>query len=180
MIEKQQAIKIEELEILRKEKELDSSVKKAADAKKYQSHAEAESESYRIQSEAKAKVEAQKLEGMAEAELIKAKGAAEAESMKQKAESWKDYNEAAVYKMVIDALPELARAVSEPLSKIDKIVIVGGSDGSVGVSKITEQVAQVLAQLPTVVESLSGIDLKKLLEKLPGQKKDESEKGKGN
>lgn len=170
LIEKQQAIKIEELEILRKEKELDSTIKKSADARKYQSHAEAESESYRIQSEAKAKTEAQKLEGMAEAELIKAKGAAEAEAMKQKAESWKDYNEAAVYKMVIDALPELARAVSEPLSKIEKIVMVGGGDGSVGVSKITEQVAQVLAQLPTVVESLSGIDLKKLLEKLPGQK----------
>ncbi|HEX9971748.1 MAG TPA: SPFH domain-containing protein [bacterium] len=170
LIEKQQAIKIEELEILRKEKELDSTIKKSADAKKYQSQAEAESESYRIQSEAKAKTEAQKLEGMADVELIKAKGAAEAEVMRQKAESWKDYNEAAIYKMVIDALPELARAVSEPLSKIDKIIMVGGGDGSVGISKLTEQVAQVLAQLPTVVESLSGIDLKKLLEKLPGQK----------
>ena len=179
LIEKEQAIKIEEMEILRKEKELESTIKKAADAKKYQSQAEAEAESFRIEAEAKAKTEAQKLEGMAEAELIKAKGAAEAEAMKQKAESWKDYNEAAVYKMVIDALPELARAVSEPLSKIDKIVMVGGSDGSIGVSRITEQVAQVLAQLPTVVESLSGIDLKKLLEKLPGQKS-ESKKEKGN
>jgi flotillin len=175
LIEKEQAIKIEEMEIVRKEKELEASIKKAADAKKYQSQAEAEAESYRIEAEAKAKAEAQKLEGMAEAELIKAKGAAEADAMKQKAESWKNYNEAAVYKMVIDALPELARAVSEPLSKIDKIVMVGGSDGSIGVSKLTEQVAQVLAQLPTVVESLSGVDLKKLLEKLPGQK-GESEK----
>ncbi len=173
LIEKEQAIKIEEMEILRKEKELDSSIKKAADAKKYQSQAETEAESYRIQAEAKAKAEAQKLEGMADADLIKAKGAAEAEAMRQKAESWKDYNEAAIYKMVIDALPELARAVSEPLAKIDKIVMVGGSDGSTGVSKLTEQVAQVLAQLPTVVESLSGVDLKKLLEKLPGQKAEE-------
>jgi len=170
LIEKEQAIKIEEMEILRKEKELEASIKKAADAKKYQLQAEAEAESYRIQQEAKAKAEAQKLQGMSEAELIKAKGAAEAEAMRQKAESWKDYNEAAIYKMVIDALPELARAVSEPLSKIDKIVMVGGGDGSTGVSKLTEQVAQVLAQLPTVVESLSGVDLKKLLEKLPGQK----------
>lgn len=170
LIEKEQAIKIEDMEILRKEKELDASIKKAADAKKYQSQAEAEAESYRIEAEAKAKTEARKLEGMAEAELIKAKGAAEAEAMRRKAESWKDYNEAAIYKMVIDALPELARAVSEPLSRIEKIVMVGGSDGSTGVSKLTEQVAQVLAQLPTVVESLSGVDLKKLLEKLPGQK----------
>lgn len=173
LIEKEQSIKIEEMEITRKEKELEASIKKAADAKRYQSQAEADAESYRIQAEAKARTEAQRLEGMSDAELIKAKGAAEAEAMKQKAESWKDYNEAAIYKMVIDALPELARAVSEPMSKIDKIVMVGGGDGSMGVSKLTEQVAQVLAQLPTVVESLSGIDLKKLLEKLPGQKTEE-------
>ena len=78
-------------------------------------------ESYRIQEEAKAKSQAQRLEGAAEAELIKAKGEAEAEAMQKKAESWKDYNEAMIYKMVIDALPELARAVSEPLSKVEKI-----------------------------------------------------------
>ena len=173
LIEKQQAIKIEEMEINRKEKELDASVKKAADATKYQMKAQAEAEGYRIKEEAKANTEAKKQEGLAEAELIKAKGEAEAEAMRLKAESWKDYNEAAVYKMVIDALPELARAVSEPLSKIDKIVMVGGGDGTTGVSKITEQVAQVLAQMPTIVESLSGVDLAKLLKKLPGQEKEE-------
>ena len=173
LIEKEQAIKIEEMEIVRKEKELQATIIKVADAAKYQAKAETEAESYRIKEEAKARVEAQKLEGIAEAELIKAKGEAEAEAMSKKAESWKDYNEAMIYKMVIDALPELARAVSEPLNKIDKIVMVGG-DGAAGISKITEQVAQVLAQLPTVVESLSGIDLKKLMEKLSGQKKDEN------
>jgi len=172
LIEKEQSIKIEEMEIARKEKELDASVKKAADATNYQLKSQAEAEGYRIKEQAKAQVEAKKLEGMAEAALIKAKGEAEAEAMKLKAESWKDYNEAAIYKMVIDALPELARAVSEPLSKIDKIVMVGG-DGSSGVSKITDQVAQVLAQLPTVVQSLSGIDLTKLLKKLPGQGQNE-------
>ena len=80
-----------------------------------------------------------------------------------------------IYKMVIDALPELARDVSEPLSKIEKIVMVGSGDGSIGVSKITEQVAQVMAQLPTVVESLSGIDLTKLLEKFKTEKKAKTE-----
>jgi flotillin len=171
LIEKEQAIKIEEMEIYRKEKELDASVKKAADARKYQAKAEAEAESYRIHEESKAKSQAIKLEGTAEAELIRAKGEAEAEAMLKKAESWKNYNEAMIYKMVIDALPELARAVSEPLSKVEKIVMVGSGDGSTGVSKITEQVAQVMAQLPTVVESLSGVDLTKLLEKFAGEKK---------
>lgn len=173
MIEKESAIKLEEQEILRKEKELDASVKKTADAKKYQVKSEADAESYRIASEAKGRAEARKLEAESEAEMIRAQGAAEAEAMRMKAESWKDYNEAAVYKMVIDALPELARAIAEPLSKVDKIVMVGGgNDGSPGISRLTGQVAQVLAQLPTVVESLSGVDMTKLLEKLPGLAKE--------
>jgi flotillin len=38
-------------------------------------------------------------------------------------------------------------------------------DGASGASKLTGQVAQVLAQLPEVVEAVSGIDLKKVLGK---------------
>ena len=54
-----------------------------------------------------------------------------------------------------------------------------GGDGSPGISKLTQQVAQILAQMPTVVESLSGVDMTKLLEKLPGMTKDDkSDKGK--
>jgi flotillin len=65
--------------------------------------------------------------------------------------------------MIVDKLPELARAVAEPLSKVEKIVMIG--DGASGASKLTGQVAQVLAQLPEVVEAVSGIDLKKVLGK---------------
>jgi flotillin len=76
------------------------------------------------------------------------------------------YNEAAVYHMFIEKLPDLARAVSEPLSKVEKIVMVDGGSGSSGASKLTGSVAQILAQLPTVVESLSGINLKEIMGKL--------------
>lgn len=185
MIEKENAIKIEEMEIQRKEKELESSVKKTADAKKYQVEAEAEAESFRIAQEAKGRAVAKKMEAESEAEMIRSQGAAEAEAMRMKADAWKDYNEAAVYKMIIDALPELARAIAEPLSKVDKIVMVdGGGDGSPGISRLTGQVAKILAQLPTVVESLSGVDMAKLLERLPGmekkikEEKDKQENGK--
>jgi len=65
--------------------------------------------------------------------------------------------------MMVKVLPELARAVSEPLSKVDKIVMVGtGPD--VQASKITGQVTSVIAQLPTLVESLTGVDLRKVIE----------------
>lgn len=165
LIEKEEAIKIEEKEILRKEKELESTIKKAADAMKYQAQAEAEAESFRLGAQAKGKAEAIKHEGLAEAEIIRSQGEAEAEAMAKKAESWSRYNQAAIYQMYVDVLPELAKAVSEPLSKVDKIIMVG--DSADGASKITGQVAQVLAQLPSVVEALSGIDIKELLKTLP-------------
>lgn len=163
-VEKEEAIKIESLEIARKEKELESTVIKPAAARKYQIQAEAEAEEYRIAAEAKGKSEALKLEGLAEAEQIKARGTAEAEAMMRKAQAWEKYNQAAVLEMYIKALPELARAVSEPLSKVDKIVIVGG-DKDLGATKITGQVAQVLAQMPEVVKSLTGADLHEFLKR---------------
>jgi flotillin len=174
-IEKAEAIKIEELEIGRREKELESSVIKPADARKYQIKAEAEAEEFRIQAEAKGKAEALRFEGDAEAELIKKKGLAEAEAMLKKAQAWEKYNQAAVLEMYLKTLPDLAKAVSEPLSKVDKIVVVsGGGDKSLGTTKITAQVAEVLSQLPEVVKSLTGVDLKKLLQEKfsPEEKKE--------
>jgi len=174
LIEKEESIKLETLEITRREKELDSSVIKPADARKYQIKAEAEAEGFRIQAEAKGKSEALMLEAKAEAEKIKQKGLAEAEIMLRKANAWEKYNQAAILEIYLKSLPELARAVSEPLSKVDKIILIGGDKGT-GATKITSQVADILAQMPDVVESLTGIDLKKYFkEKLTPEKKEES------
>jgi flotillin len=172
IVEKKKAVELEEMEIKRKEKELEATVKRPAEA-----------ESYRSEMEAKGRAVAKKLEGSAEADILRAKILAEAEGMKKKAESWSHYNQAAIYQMFIEALPELARSVSEPLSKVDKIVIVGGpGDSSLGASRVTGEVARVLAQLPTIVESLGGEDLKKLLTNLSSMRKkaDALEGGKGS
>jgi flotillin len=152
LIEKKKSIELEEMEIKRKEKELEATVRKPAEA-----------ESFRHEMEAKARAVARKLQGSAEVDVLKARGLAEAEAMKKKAESWSQYNQAAVYQMLIDALPDLAKSVSEPLSKVDKIVIVGGQGDSLGASKITGEVAKVLAQLPVIVDSLGGEGLKNIL-----------------
>jgi flotillin len=175
LIEKEEAIKIEEMEIKRREKELDSSVIKPADARKYQIKAEAEAEEFRIQAEAKGKSEALKLEGNAEAERIRQKGLAEAEALMKRVQSWEKYNQAAILEMYLKNLPELAKAVADPLSKVDKIVLVGGDKGT-GATKITSQVADILAQMPDVVESLTGVDLKKYFqEKFKSEDKTEDE-----
>jgi flotillin len=171
MVEKESAIKLEEKEIIRKEKELESTVMKQADARKYQIISETDANAYKLAEEAKGKAAGIRLYGNSEAEAMKAKAAAYA-----------DYNDAAKYQMLISIMPELARAVSEPLSKVDKIVMIdSGGNGPSGASRVTKQVADVLAQLPTVVESLGGIDLKKVLERFvaPAEKKHESKGGEG-
>jgi flotillin len=163
LVEKEQSIKIEELEIQRREKELEANVRKPSDARKYQIQAEAEAEEYRIQAEARGKAEAVKLEGQAEASRIQERGAAEADAMMRKAASMAKYNDAAILEMYMKVLPEVAKSVAEPLSKVDKIVVVSSGEKGLGTSKITAQVAEVLAQIPDVVQSLTGADLKKFL-----------------
>lgn len=171
LVEKEGGIKLEEKEIERKAKELEAQVKLPAEAKSYQAKAEADTEGYRLALLAKGKNEARRSEGLTEAELIQAQGKAEAAAMKEKAESWKTYNDAAIYQMIVEKLPELARAVSEPLSKVDKISVISTGDGSLGVSRITGQVAEVLAQLPAIIETLTGVDPKTFLKKIAEEKK---------
>jgi flotillin len=156
LIEKEQAILLEEKEILRREKELEATIKKQAEA-----------ERFRIEEEARARVEAKKLEGKSEVEFMREKGKAEAEAMRYKAQSWKEYNEAAIYQMFIEKLPEIAKAIAEPLTKVEKIVIIGNSKDGVGVSRLTSEVTKMMAELPPIIESLGGVELKEILKKLP-------------
>lgn len=166
LAEKELAIKVEEQEVLRREKELEANVKRPAEAMQYQARMEAEAEAYKKELEAKGRAAGLRLDGNSRAEAMTALGKAEAEALAQKAAAYRQYNDAAMAEMVVKSLPELAKAVSEPLSKVDKIVLVGDNQG---VPKITGQVAAVLAQLPEVVNQITGIDLKNLL----GKKKEE-------
>ena len=111
-----------------------------------------------------------KATGASEAEIISLKGAAEAEAMRKKADSFKEYNQAAVLQILVAALPEIAKAVAEPLSKTDRITLVSTGGDGIGASKLTGDIAKIMAELPAVVESLSGVDLRKLVEAIPALK----------
>jgi flotillin len=163
LIEKRKAIEIQSQEILRREKELEASVKRPADAHGYQAKLEAEAEAYRKELEGKGQAAWIQAKGEAEAEAIRARGQAEAQAMAAKADSYRRFNQAALAEMFVKVLPEMARAISEPLSRVEKIVMVGDGD-SAGVSKLTGQVASAVAQVPTVVEALTGFKLGRLLE----------------
>ncbi len=163
-VEMEEATKLEEMSVERKQRELEANIIKPAEARSVQIKAEADAESYRIATESKGKIEARKAEDEAEADRIKKLGEAEADATAKKAKAFESYNQAAIYQMIMDKMPEIASAVSEPLSKLDKIVMIQ-SDGKLGTSKLTGQVAEILSQLPDVVESLTGADIKKFLKK---------------
>jgi len=119
-----------------------------------------------------AEAEANKARGLAEASVIEAQGRATAEAMRMKAESFKQYNEAAVIEMIMRVLPEVAGKISEPLSKMERMVIINsGSGPGGGASKLTGDVTQIISQLPPVIESLTGIKFEKLLEQVPALRK---------
>ncbi len=199
-------IQLQEQEIKRREKELDATIRRAADAKRYETETLAEAAKRRIEMEADAEksrltriaegekvkglaaadvtqaqglaqAEADRAKGLAEAAVREAQGLAEALAMEKKAEAWQKYNEAAIMQILAPILPEIARAVAEPLGKIDRITLInsGGEDGGIGVSKLTAEVAKVISQVPPVVESLTGVNVSGLVDKLrtdktPGSK----------
>ena len=96
----------------------------------------------------------------AEAAGIQAKGLAEAEAMEKKAEAMKKYGQAAILEMIVSVLPDVAKAVAEPLSSIDKVtVFAGGADGGNGVPGISANVPTVMAQTFETVKAATGVDL---------------------
>jgi flotillin len=179
-------IQIQEQEISRREKELDATIKRQADAQRYETETLATANRMKVETEAAA--EKQRLtavadgekarglaaaavtqaQGVAEAEARKAQGLAEALAMEKKAEAWRKYGEAAVMQILAPILPEIARAVAEPLSRIDKITMVstGVGNGGDGISRVTGEVAKVISQVPPVVESLTGLRIDDLIDRL--------------
>jgi flotillin len=166
-IEKEQQIKVQEAEITRHEKELIATVLKNAEIERQRIEQLANAEKNRQIAEAEGRASAIRQQGEAEAEIIFKKGEAEAKAMNIKAEAFQEYNQAAVVDKLFTNLPELVRAMSEPLSKVDKITIVSTGDGnSAGVHKITGDITQIAAQVPALFEALSGMNIKELLGKV--------------
>ena len=118
-----------------------------------------------VKAQGEAEAEAAKAKGIAEAEAIRAKADAEAEGLMKKAEAMKQYGDAALADMQMQAitkyfeqLPEIARAVGEGYQGVDKIVMLGNDSNQLAgnIMSTTTQISEGLT------ESL-GIDLKTLL-----------------
>ena len=181
-VKREQQIKVQEAEIIRRERELEATVLKAAEAEKRRIEIQAQAERERRVLEAQGVAEANRaegaaradvtrLEGQAEAEVIRAKGEAEAGAMEVRANAFKEYNQAALLDKMLTAMPELARAFAEPLSKVDKITIISnggnGHGGGLGASQLTSDMVQMISQAPALFESLTGQKVSDLMSRVP-------------
>ena len=88
--------------------------------------------------------------------------------MEKKADAWKQYNQAAIIQQLIEALPQVAGAIAQPLAQTDRIVIINSGGDSAGASKITADVTNIVAQVPETLEALTGVNLIQALQSLPG------------
>jgi flotillin len=188
-VRKAQEVLVQEQEVARREKELQATVVKPAEAERQAAvlRAEGQKQAAIIKAEATQKEleyegagEAAKIErigkaeaakvlaiGEAEAEVVKNKLLAEAEGLQKKAEAWKNFNEAAVINMVVEKMPELAQAFATQLAGIDKINIIemgNGSGGSNGVSKVMGTVGGGMTAMLAMLKDQFGVDVARMMQ----------------
>ncbi|MBD9732759.1 flotillin family protein [Streptomyces sp. H28] len=159
------------------DRELDTKVRKPADAARYQAEQEAEARRIALVKEAEADAErarltgegqkaqraalaeAVRIEGEADAAAIAAKGAAEADAMHKKADAFERYGDAAVLQMLVEVLPQVVAKAAEPLSAVEKMTVIS-TDGA---GKLPRAVADNVAQGMELLSSTTGVDLAQLL-----------------
>ncbi|MGX4688452.1 flotillin family protein [Streptomyces sp. JNUCC 63] len=165
------------------DRELDTQVRKPADAARYRAEQEAEAHRIALVKEAEAAAErarltgegekahraalaeAVRIEGESEAAAIAAKGAAEADAMHKKADAFERYGDAAVLQMLVEVLPQVVGKAAEPLSAVDKLTVIS-TDGA---GQLPRTVADNVAQGMELLSSTTGVDLAQLLQNITGR-----------
>lgn len=159
VVERAKEIQVQEQEIIRKQRQLDATVRKEAKAEKFRLETLAEADKNQKILDAKGEAQAVKTKGDAEAYAVAAQAQAEAEAMLKKAEAFNEYKGAAMMQIVLDALPKVAAEIAAPLSTVDKVTMVAGEDGEVGAARITNEVVEIMNSIPATIENMTGVNL---------------------
>ncbi|MGF1645912.1 MAG: flotillin family protein [Kineosporiaceae bacterium] len=157
--------KVAERQAALTERQLDTQVRRPADAARYRVEQEAEAqrtaEIARANAEKARRVamsEAVRIEGEAEAAAVLARGSAEAEAMDKRATAFRGYGDAAVLEMLTGVLPQVAREVAAPMAAIDKLTVVSAD----GAGTLPRQVNDNVLQTLELLRATTGLDLGKL------------------
>ena len=149
----------EKIRIIRKAEATQQQLKLTADGEMERLEKVATGNAARIKQEGQAEAEIIQLKGEAEAAAIKAKGMAEAEAMEKKAEAWSKYGDAAITQLVVDKLPHIVQSAASSLKGVDKVIVMGDQGPAGFVNKTVE----IAAQMPALVQSLTGVDVTELI-----------------
>lgn len=184
IVKQQKAIEIKEKEALIREKELEATIKKEADAEYYRREKEADAKAYEqqkvadveqyrkkkeyeiLKDKADAELIAKQKEaegitaiGKADAEAIKAKLLAEADGLDKKAEAMSKMQQAGIIEIVIDKLPEIVKNAAAPLTNVESITMYGEGNSA----KLIEDVMTTSGKIIEGIEGTTGLDIKALL-----------------
>lgn len=184
IIKQEKAIEVNEKVALVRERELEATVKKQADADAYERMKEADAEAYERMKEAdveqykmkkqyeilKDKAEAELIAkqkeaegilavGKSEAETIKANLLAEAEGLDKKAEAMSKMKQAYIVEMIVGQLPEIVKNASAPLANVDKITMYGDGNSA----KLVGDVMTTTEKIMEGIEGSTGLNIKSLL-----------------
>jgi flotillin len=166
-VEKEHEVKVQDAEIMRRDRELTATVFKQAEFERKRIETLAEAERQRLIMEAEGRASAIRAQGEAEAEIIFKKGEAEAKAMNVKAEAYQEFNQAAIVDKLITSMPEIVKALAAPLANVDKITVISTGNGDeAGLNKITGDMTKMAAQIPALFETLSGMPISELFAKV--------------
>lgn len=161
-------IELERKKAETREQELTATVRKQADADRYAAEQKADAQLYTetkkaeaVKVTAGAEAESIKLKGSAEGEAIAAKGKGEAEGIEAQGKAYNAMNNTFILtQQYIGILPDIARAIADPLAKVDKITMYGEGN----TTKMVGDTTNAMTQLNSAFQESLGIDLTALLQ----------------
>lgn len=162
-------VELAERQVAVKERELDATVRKQAEADRYAAEQKADAELYtRTKNAEAAKVEAQNksdadlysAQKTADGAAEKAHGEGVAAGIKAQTEAYNGMENAYLLaNRYIDVMPEVAEAVAKPLASVDSIKMYG--DGNA--TKLVRDTTGMVDQVTSGLKDATGIDLTELL-----------------
>lgn len=159
LLEKEKETELIAKELDLKRLELEDTIEKKADADC--DRAKKLAEAYALKAKAETLANARKIRELAEARAasIKSMKESEAQVLLKRAEAFKQYGNAAKLEMVLAILPRLTAEIAVPISKNCKKITSVSQDGSVGFTRITTEIFEVLERLCDSVCNITSLPL---------------------
>ncbi|OAF71410.1 hypothetical protein A3Q56_00811 [Intoshia linei] len=167
LLKNQKKTEIENIEIERVKLSLESTINKKTEIEAEVMNLIAENDKECYLFKTKGEIESVRLKGLANADALKIIGTAEAEAMQIKAVAFNQYGKMAIYDMILKKLPLIMYNITKPLTRTKDIIMLNDN-------KLSSQVTSLISGIQPSIDSLTGIDLSRVIKKLTGTSEENS------